>query len=84
MFSGSLTSAEDVGKIQVDTKGKEYRPSVNGSLHFLTIIEKVSRSTMTYPIVNEVDGFELLLNFIIRFDEQSGHITKAMNGDNVT
>lgn len=73
MFSGSLTSADDsstsdVSMLHVDTKGKVDTPSANGNLHFLTIIDELSRYILMYPMKKKVEASELLLNFIIPFE----------------
>ena len=81
-FKGSLTNSKEIGRLHVDTKGKVDTPSVNGHLYFLTIVEEHSRYTMTYPMKSKGEASELLINFVTRFERQSGKVIKKVHGDN--
>lgn len=83
-FKGSLTNADYVGRLHVDTKGKVDTQSINGHLYFLTIVDEFSRYTATYPMKRKSEASELLLNFVIRFEKQTGHTVKQIHGDNGT
>lgn len=82
LFSGSILSAKDVGSFHVDTKCNVDTPSVNGYLYFLTIMDEYRRHTMTNLIKTKMEASELLINFIISFEKQSGHSVEKLQSDN--
>lgn len=58
------------------------KTSVNGHLYFLTIIDEYSRYKMTYPMKSKGGVSGLLLNFVSRFERQSGQHVKRIHADN--
>lgn len=52
--------------------------------YFLTIIDEYSRYTQTHPMKSKREASELLLNFIKRFEKQTGHTVTKVHGDNGT
>lgn len=59
-------------------------PSVHGYLYFLTIIVEYCWYGHFYPMKSMGEACELFLNFITRFEKQSGHLVKSVHGYNGT
>ena len=81
-FKGSLTQATQVGNLHVDTKGTVEVSSIHGHQHFLTIVEEFSRYKQAYPMKNKGEASQLLLNFVTKFEKQSGHVINRVHADN--
>lgn len=83
-FGGSLTSAEEVGTIHVDTKGQLETESTRGHKYFVTMIEEYSRFVSVRPIKSKGEAASEVLKFIRFFEKQSGRVVKKVHTDGGT
>lgn len=72
-FHGSLTRADRVGTLHVNTKGQVKTSSVQGHRYLVTTVEEFTRFIAVRPIRSKSDAATEVLRFIKWFEKQCGH-----------
>lgn len=70
---GSLTSADQIRGLHVNTKGQAETFFVNGHRNFATVVKKLTRFTVVRPIRSKSDGAIEVFRYIKYFEKQSKH-----------